>query len=75
MLEQGGAIKRLEYLPLGSELKKQRDIAKKHYHGLNKVHRFYNEVEEIINKKPALKSIKNQIYFAIIYLSLTNNMI
>ena len=31
LLEKAATIKRSEYLPLGSELKKQTDIAKKQY--------------------------------------------
>ena len=36
-LEKAATIKRFEYSPLGSELKKQTDIAKKQYQGLEKV--------------------------------------
>ena len=39
-------IKRFEYSPLGSELEKQTDIAKKHYQKLDKVYEF----DEAINK-------------------------
>ena len=56
LLEKLSIRKRLEFLPLGSELKKQTDIAKKQYHGLSKVHRFDNEDDEII-KKSSIKKV------------------
>lgn len=61
LLEKAVRIKRCEYSPLGSEPKKETDVAKKQNHGLNKAHRFDKEDDEIINQKPTLKSILNQI--------------
>ena len=40
LLEKVAAIERLEYLPVGSELKKQIDIGKKQYQRLDKIYEF-----------------------------------
>ena len=40
LLEKAATIRRFEYSPLGIELKKQTDIAKKQYEGLDKVYKF-----------------------------------
>ena len=57
MLEKAATNKRLEYLSLSSELKKQTDTTKKQYHLLT---RFIDLIEgnEIMNKKPTLKKYK-----------------
>ena len=56
-------IKRFEYSPLDSELKKQTDIVKNQYHRLNKIHRSDNEDDEIINKKATLKKYEESDLF------------
>ena len=51
MEEKATTIERSEYSSLGSQLKKQTDIAKKQYQGLHKVHEFdKKENDETINK-------------------------
>ena len=51
MEEKATTIERSEYSSLGSQLKKQTDIAKKQYQGLHKVHEFdKKEDDETINK-------------------------
>ena len=59
LLEKAATMKRFEYWPLGSELKKQTDIAKKHNQGLDKIYEFdKKERDETISKdytKPTLK--------------------
>ena len=51
MEEKATTIERSEYSSLGSQLKKQTDIAKKQYKGLYKVHEFdKKEDDETINK-------------------------
>ena len=51
MEEKATTIERSEYSSLGSQLKKQTDIAKKQYRGLHKVHEFdKKEDDETINK-------------------------
>ena len=51
MEEKATTIERSEYSSLGSQLKKQTDIAKKQYKGLHKVHEFdKKEDDETINK-------------------------
>ena len=40
IFEKAATIKRFEYSPLGSELEKQTDLAKKQYQGLDKVCEF-----------------------------------
>ena len=61
-LEKAVAIKKFEYLPLGSELKKQTDIAKKQYQGSQKVYEFYKKGNDKTiskdDKKPTLKKCK-----------------
>ena len=54
LLENAATIKRFEYSPLGSELKKQNDIAKTRYQGLNKVYQFDGTINKD-DKKPRLK--------------------
>ena len=68
MIKKAATIKRFEYSPLDSELKKQTDVARKQYQRLDKVYKFYkNQKDETINKEekddqnPILKNIKNQI--------------
>ena len=52
-------MKRFEYWPLGNELKKQTDIAKRHNQGLDKIYEFdKKERDKTISKdykKPTLK--------------------
>ena len=38
LIEKAATIKKLEYSPIGSELKKHTDIVKKQYHALHDVH-------------------------------------
>ena len=63
LLQKAATSKR--YSPLGIELKKQNDIAKQHYKGLQKVVKFeIKEGGEKINrddKNEHLKSLTNQI--------------
>ena len=57
LLEKAATIKRFEYSPLGNELKKQTDIAKKQYQGQDKTFSFskYNKnVNESLIKKEAV---------------------
>ena len=68
LIKKAATIKRFEYSPLHSELKKQTDVARKQYQRLDKVYKFdKNEKDETINKEekdgknPILKNIKNQI--------------
>ena len=68
LIKKAATIKRFEYSPLRSELKKQIDVARKQYQRLDKVYKFdKNEKDETINKEekdgknPILKNIKNQI--------------
>ena len=68
LIKKAATIKRFEYSPLPSELKKQIDVARKQYQRLDKVYKFdKNEKDETINKEekgdknPILKNIKNQI--------------
>ena len=42
-LEKAASVKKLEYSPLSSELKKQTSVAVKQYHRLNKDQRFEEE--------------------------------
>ena len=61
MLVKAFAIKRFEYSSLGSNLKKQTDIAKKLYQGLDKVFSFNkdnkNLNEPLIKKEAAAKTL------------------
>ena len=57
LLEKAASIKRYKYSPLGSELKKQTDIAKKQYQVLDKVHGCDTRA---VNKKH--ESFKNLVY-------------
>ena len=51
MFEKAAFIKRFEYLPLGSELKKQTDTATKQFQKLDKVYEFNkNEDGEKVKK-------------------------
>ena len=56
MLEKAATIKRFEYLSLGSELKKQTDIAKKQYQVLDKICEFdkENDFKKLTNKAKRL---------------------
>ena len=53
ILEKAATIEAFEYSPLGSELKKQADIAKKLYQGLNNVYALCKKEEKYTknNKK------------------------
>ena len=54
LLEKSAALTKFEYSPLGSELKKQIELAKKQYQKLDNT----DEVDKIINKeKPTLTKI------------------
>ena len=74
MLEKAASIKRFEYSPLGSELKKETDIVGKH-RGLNKVYRSdKKEDDETINiegkddgKHQQLKSIRAMLHLGHAY--------
>lgn len=46
MFERAATIKRLEYLPLGSELRKQIDMIGKQYGVLRKVYEFDKKEED-----------------------------
>ena len=52
MLEKAAIIKIIEYLPLDSELRKQTDIARKQYQGLDKTFEFdkENNFKKLIEK-------------------------
>ena len=54
LLEKAAAVKRLEYSPLDSELKKQTDIDKKQHQRLDKLYDFDETINEN-DKKPTLK--------------------
>ena len=59
LLGKAATIKRCEYSPLPSELKKQAYIAKKQYQRLDKVYEFDQKKDvETINNKPTLKKCK-----------------
>ena len=66
LLEKAATIKRFEYSPLGSELKKQTNIVKKNIKGISKVRQGV-WIDEAINKddrKPTLtknKQIKSNM--------------
>ena len=64
MLEKAVTIKRLEYSPLGKELKKQTSVAEKQYHGLNKIFKPDEKEETITIKKktPEIPEESNLIY-------------
>ena len=53
LLKIAGIIKRFEHSPLGSELKKQTDTAKRQYQRLGKSREFDKKEDD--NKKQALK--------------------
>ena len=57
--QKAATMKRFEYWPWGSELKKQTDIAKRHNQGLDKIYEFdKKERDKTISKdykKPTLK--------------------
>lgn len=55
-MEMAAIIKRFEYLPLGSELIEQTDIAKEQYCGLDKVPRF--DKNDLKIDKEELQKIK-----------------
>ena len=59
LLEKAATAKRFEYSPLGSELKKQADITKKQYPGIDKVYEFDkdNGFKRLTNK---VKKINRQ---------------
>ena len=70
LLEKSATIKRFEYSPLDSELKKQTDIAKKQYQWLDKVFSSNkdnkNVNESLIKKEAVAKTIRKKcrlIYF------------
>ena len=50
LLEKAATIKRFEYSPLDSEMKKQTDVAKKQYQRPDKVLKFDKKEEPIIKK-------------------------
>ena len=61
VLEKAATIKRFEYSPLGSELKKQIDIAnKKQYQGLDKVYEFDGTISKD-DKKATLKMYNKSV--------------
>ena len=61
VLEKAATIKRFEYSPLGSELKKQIDIAnKKQYQGLDKVYEFDGTISKD-DKKATLKTYNKSV--------------
>ena len=60
LLEKATAIKILEYSPLGSELKKQTDTARKLYQSLDNVYEFDETINKITENQH-LESMKNQI--------------
>ena len=68
MLEKSATLKRLEYSPLGKELKAQTDIAKKQYQRLDKVFIFIsnkgnkNVNESLIKKEKGKWNKSNLIY-------------
>ena len=55
-LEKAATIKRFEHSPLGSELKKQTDSAKKQYQALDKVYEFdkENDLKKLTDKDKKL---------------------
>ena len=57
LLGKAATVKRVEYYPLGKELKTQTDISNKQYQGLNK----FLKSKEKEKKKQHLKSIINHI--------------
>ena len=66
MLEKSAILKRLEYSPLGKELKAQTDIAKKQYQRLDKVFIFISNkgnknVNESLIKKEKGKWNKSNL--------------
>ena len=58
LLQKVAALKRFEYSPFGSELKKQTSVAEKQYQGLNKLLKSDEKEEPVIIKKekPAITS-------------------
>ena len=65
LLEKALTIKRFEYSLLGIELKKQTDIAKERYQGLDKVYEFDNKEDREKTyptvKNEQLKGVINEI--------------
>ena len=59
LLEKYATIKRIKYSPLGSKFKKQTDIAKKQYQGLDKVYEFDGKIN-YDDKKRTLKKYNKQ---------------
>ena len=62
-LEKAATIKRFDHSPLGSEMKKQTDSAKKEYQGLGKIHRFDKEDDELMRKKELKKYKKFDLVY------------
>ena len=64
LLEKAATIKRFQYSSLGNELKKQTDIAKKEYQGLDTIYECDKKEDDETNRKPTIKkySKSNLIY-------------
>ena len=71
LLEKAAAIKILEYSPLGSELKKQTDSARKLYQSLDNVYEFDETINKITENQH-LESMKNQIEYMTVIIAFTN---
>ena len=71
LLEKAAAIKILEYSPLGSELKKQTDTARKLYQSLDNVYEFDETINKITENQH-LESMKNQIEYMTVIIAFTN---
>ena len=61
LLEKAAKMKRFEYSPLGSEMKKQTSISKDQYQGLDKVHEFS---KKIIYETKNKKGIKSNLFYS-----------
>ena len=75
LLEKATANKRFEYSALCSELKKQTDIAKKQYHGLEKIFIYLEKALMQLIKYCQRKNIINQIFSTEINLLFSNTTI
>ena len=67
LLEKAATIKRFEYLPWGSALKKQTDIIEKQYQGSNKFFMSAKKEEPVTIKKESAITEKSKLMYDIKY--------
>lgn len=63
LLGKVATIKRFDYSPLCSVLKKQTDLSKKQYHGLEKVHEFDGIISKDDQKPTSKKDNKSHVIY------------